>query len=90
MTDFFDRLAFDDARELEQLSRLSYDLREARKDVLAQQAAPDESALLAGIVAGRLAEHPAYEHYLAARILADQQTAVRAHLTDRLAKIQTP
>ena len=46
--------------------------------------AEDEAALLSRIEAGEVDEHPAYEHYLAARILADTRDATRAALAESL------
>ena len=44
------------------------------------------AALVPGLVPGAIDEHPAYEHYLAARILADTRETVRAVLAERLAE----
>ena len=72
------------ATEIEQLSRLIYELRENRNAVLKHHGAEDEAALLQQIQTGEVAEHPAYEHYLAARILADTRETVRTVLAERL------
>ncbi|MDA8128805.1 MAG: hypothetical protein M0Z73_08945 [Betaproteobacteria bacterium] len=84
MAGFFDYVDFDTATEIEQLSRLTYELRENRRTILDLHGVEDETALLQRIQAGELAEHPAYEHYLAARILADTRETARASLTERL------
>ncbi len=84
MVDFFEHVAFETATEIEQLSRLAYELRENHNAVLTHHGAEDEAALLHKIQAGEVAEHPAYEHYLAARILADTRETVRAALAERL------
>jgi hypothetical protein len=81
---FFDNLPHDQAAEIEQLSRLIYELREHRKDVLGLTGAADETALLERIGQAAVPEHPAYEHYLAARILADLHDTARAVLAERL------
>ena len=65
------------ALELEPLSRLVYEARETRRQVLDAVGASDEASLLARIAAAEIGEHPAYEHYLAARILADTHEAAR-------------
>ena len=80
MSNFFDKLPFETAAHMEQLSRLMYELRENHAQLLAQYSVADEAALLENIRDGRIAEHPAYEHYLGARILATARDAVRAEL----------
>ena len=42
---------------------------------------------LARIAAGEIDEHPAYEHYLAARILADTHAAARQVVGSKLQEI---
>ena len=86
MDSFFENLEYDDATELDQLSRLIYELRENRNAVLKPYGAEDEAALLQNIQAGTVDEHPAYEHYLAARILADTRETVRTIVSERLKK----
>lgn len=84
MADFYANIDPDDATELEQLSRLIYELRDNRDAVLASYGVRDEIALLERIYSGQIPEHPAYEHYLGARILADTRETVRAMLSDCL------
>ena len=86
MADFFENLEYDEATEIEQLSQLSFELRENRNAVLKPYGIEDETALLQQIQTGAVAEHPAYEHYLAARILADTRETVRAIVGERLKK----
>jgi len=81
MADFFENLEYDEAMELQQLSRLIYELRENRNAALKSYGAEDEAALLQKIESGAVDEHPAYEHYLAARILADIRATVRARVS---------
>ena len=66
------------------MARLAYELRENRNAILKHHDAENEAALLQQIQTGQVAEHPAYEHYLAARILADTRETVRAALAERL------
>lgn len=80
MKNFFEGFDYDDAELIESLSLLTYELRENRKLLLEQHGVEDEEALLDKITAGEIAEHPAYEHYLSARILVATRNAVRDEL----------
>lgn len=84
MADFFKDLEYGTALEIEQLSRLTYELRENRTAVLTQYDAHDAAALLEQIGSGAVAEHPGYEHYLAARILEQTRDAARTLMADKL------
>ncbi|HEX5676021.1 MAG TPA: hypothetical protein VFX83_11595 [Azonexus sp.] len=84
MANFFENLEQDAATELELLSQLIYELRQNRNAVLQLHGAEDEAALLQQIQAGEVDEHPAYEHYLAARILTDTRETVRTVVAERL------
>lgn len=84
MPSFYDSLEPEQAEEIESLSQLTYELRENRAAVLQSHGVADEPALLARIRAGEVDEHPAYEHYLAACILADTREAVRTLIAQRL------
>lgn len=87
MPGFFESVEPEVAAELEQLSRLMYELRENCSSVLASYQADDAAALLAQIQSGDVGEHPAYEHYLSIRILGDVRAAVRALLRERLKEV---
>ena len=84
MTNFFENLDYDTAEEIQQLSRLMYELRDNYASVLKLHDAEDETALLLQIQNGTTAEHPGYEHYLAAKILADTRETVRTVLSESL------
>lgn len=84
MDPLYDRLQPEAAQQAQQLSRLIYEARENRRRVLDAFGAADEDMLLQRIADGSVAEHPAYEHYLAARILADTQRAARTALSELL------
>lgn len=86
MTDFFEGLDYEVAEEIQNLSHLTYQLRENRKAILDAYGVADEAALLDHIRTGAVAEHPGYEHYLAARILDDTRETVRGVLAERLAE----
>lgn len=87
MSNFFESLEFEEAEEIDQLSRLAYELRENRSAILTPHGVDDEAALLQKIQTGAVDEHPAYEQYLAARILADTRETVRAVVAERLKEI---
>mgnify|MGYP000568954540 CR=1 FL=1 len=87
MANFFENLDPETADELEQLSRLNYELRENRRALLGAHGADGDAALLRLIKDGAVAEHPAYEHFLAARILAETRETVRALLDERLKEV---
>ena len=78
----------EDALEIEQIARLMYEVRTARDNLLAGLGAADPEQALARISKGELAEHPAYEHYLSARILTDLGTQLRADLAARIEESQ--
>lgn len=84
MNPIYDSLPPERALEIEQIARLIYETRENRRKVLDALGAADEQGLLAGIASGDVAEHPAYEHYLAARILADTHEAARETMSQHL------
>lgn len=87
MDPIFDALPPDDALDLQRVTRLIYEARENRRAVLAAMGATDETELLARIAAGSIDAHPAYEHYLAARILADTHASARELVATRLQEI---
>lgn len=80
MADFYSDLEPGRAMALESLARLAYDTREARAGLLRYHGVENEDALLARIIEGAVPEHPAYEHYLAARILEQTRQAARAQI----------
>jgi hypothetical protein len=88
MANFFENLDPDAAAELDDLSRLIYELRENRNAVLDAHGAADAADLLQRIQTGDLPEHPGYEHYLAVRILADTLGTVRAAVAERLQEVR--
>jgi hypothetical protein len=90
MKNIFDKLEYEEAGQLDRLTRLIYELRENRSDILATHDVDDEQSLLNGIVADEIPEHPGYEHYLAARILAETREQARQLLADGIAEAQRP
>lgn len=89
MKSYFEGLDHDDAELIESLSRVTYVLRENRKTLLEQHGVEDEQALLDKITSGEISEHPAYEHYLSARILVDTRNSVRDELNHVLQGAKT-
>lgn len=80
MSSFFDKLPLEAAEQMEQMSRLVFELRENRKQLLQQHGVDDEEALLDLVCSGAVAEHPGYDHYLGARVLAEMREAIRGQL----------
>lgn len=86
MASFYDDIEPDDAQQLEQLARLIFELRENRDVILRTSGAADEIELLERIYNGTVPEHPSYEQYLSARILADTRETVRAMMAECLSE----
>lgn len=80
MAEFYQDLDPQVALGIERLARLAYELREARAGLLRYHDVADEAALLARIAGGQLPEHPAWEHYLAARIMEQARQAARRQI----------
>ena len=80
MSNFFDKLSLEAAEQVEQLSRLVFELRENRKQLLQQHGVDNEDALLDLVCSSAVAEHPGYDHYLGARVLAATREAIRSQL----------
>lgn len=78
MSNFFSRIEASQAIALDGLSRLAFQAREARAGLLRFHGVEDESGLRARILDGRLAEHPAWEHYVGARVLTVTRESARA------------
>ncbi len=89
MSNLFELLEPELAEEVESLTLLTYELRENRRAVLRSHGVADEAELLEKIRSGDAAEHPTYEHYLAARILDDTREAARALIVQRLKERNT-
>lgn len=87
MDPLYDALPPDDAEQVQRFSRLMYESREHRRTVLEAFGASSPDALLARIEAAEVAEHPAYEHYLAARILGDTHEIARTEVARILQEV---
>lgn len=84
MEPIYEALPPDVAAEVQQLSRLVYESREHRRAVLDAAGAGSAEELLERIVRAEVAEHPGYEHYLAARILGDTHDIARSLMAQAL------
>lgn len=84
MANYLKQVDYQLALDIEQLTRLMYDLRENRKAILAPYGVNDELALLEQIYTGKLSEHPAYEQYLALRIMVETQESARILVSEKL------
>lgn len=87
MANFFEKLDPEDALRVDRLAKLAFELRENRAALLRAYTVADEAELLERIRSGAVAEHPAYEHYLGARILAETREALRAELGEVLQEL---
>lgn len=85
MTNFFQNVPSEAAQQIDSLSRILYDLREDRKRILSAYGVTEEDRLLAMIAEGEVGEHPAYDHYIAAKTLAQTRTTIWEQLRDVLA-----
>jgi hypothetical protein len=87
MDPVYEQLPPDTAMEVQQVARLIYETRENRRTVLAAVGATDDAGLLERITSGDIAEHPAYEHYLAARILGETHEDLRRFMAETLQEV---
>jgi hypothetical protein len=65
-------------------ARTLYRMRESRKALLRRCCVSDEAVLLEKIRSGEVPEHPAYEHYLSARILDQGRQQLREEVLVQL------
>jgi hypothetical protein len=89
MSSFFDKMTAQDAEHVQGLTRLALELRDNRTKLLKQYETDDEDALLQKITTGQLDEHPTYEHYLSAMLLAQTREAIREDLKNYLREATT-
>jgi hypothetical protein len=80
MDSFFDRVEPQLAVEIAEVSRRMYDVREARKRLLADASCADVNELIAGLREGQLPEHPSYEAWLAAQLMRQHEDALQKAL----------
>ena len=87
MTHFLEGISPEDADSVDRLTKLTYELRENRKRLLQAYGAIDETRIEEGIRNGSLEEHPAYEHYLSAKILEMARESIRNDLKTYLKEL---
>ena len=87
MINFYEHLPIETTTEMEQMSRLMFELRENRNLLLRQYDVSTEPALLEKIISGEVPEHPAYEHYLGAQTLAKTRELVSTELKQLLKEL---
>jgi hypothetical protein len=80
VSNFFENLPYEGAQQLEQLSRLAFDLRENRAQVLQRHGVDSDEALLRLVHEGAVPEHPGYDDYLGVRVLEATREAVRSRM----------
>lgn len=85
MSNLFEGFPFSVAQQLEQLSRLAFDLREQRRRLLQRHGADSEEQLLQLVSEGAIARQPAYQDYLSARVLTETREGVRDQMKALLA-----
>ena len=88
MRSFYSNVTPELAQRIDALTRLVFELRENRNALLAGYGVIDEAQLLVKIRNGEVAEHPAYEHFLSATVLAASSAAARSELAELLAACQ--
>ena len=80
MNPFFEKIPYEEAEHIDRITKLSFELRENRLLVLERHAATNEAQLQQALLDGTVPEHPGYESYLSASILATIREAIRAEL----------
>lgn len=76
MNAFFERVEPQAAATLADVSRRMFDLREARKQMLADAGCEDAATMLAAVRDGLLPEHPGYAGWLAVCLMEDREHAL--------------
>ncbi len=87
--DHFDQLEPTQKMQLEVLSRLAFNTRDARAGLLAYHGVSDESVLRERIVSGEIDEHPGWEHYVGARAMTMLREAARAGMAGDSSPLDT-
>jgi len=80
MSNFFENIPYEDAEHIDSITKLTFELRENRLEVLKRQGVADEAQLKQAIIEGAVAEHPGYEDYLSASIIDATREVIRDDL----------
>ncbi|MEO6145657.1 MAG: hypothetical protein ABIT70_01140 [Sulfuriferula sp.] len=80
MSNFFENIPYEEAEHIDRMTKLTFELRENRLEVLKRHSVADEAQLKQTIVEGAAPEHPAYEDYLSASILDATREVIRHEL----------
>ncbi|MDA8328770.1 MAG: hypothetical protein M0Z83_07360 [Betaproteobacteria bacterium] len=87
MNDFFKGVSYEDAEHINSITKLSFELRENRLQVLGRHGVSGEVQLKGAIIEGVVPEHPGYEDYLSASILNMAREAIRQDLNAYLKEL---
>ncbi|MHB1173829.1 MAG: hypothetical protein ACYCZJ_01705 [Sulfuriferula sp.] len=80
MSNFFENIPYEEAEHIDRITKLTFELRENRLEVLKRHGVADEAQLKQAIIEGAVEEHPGYEDYLSASILDATREVIRDDL----------
>lgn len=80
MSNFFDNIPYEEAEHIDRMTKLAFELRENRLEVLDRHGVADEAQLKQAIIAGTAPEHAGYEDYLSASIIDATREIIRDDL----------
>lgn len=80
MSNFFENIPYEEAEHIDRITKLTFELRENRLEVLKRHGVADEAQLKQAIIEGAVLEHPGYEDYLSASILDATREVIRDDL----------
>ena len=80
MKSFFENIPYEEAEQIDRMTKFMYELRENRQHLLNQYGAENEEQIKLAIIKTYAAEHPGYEKYLSASILEETRQAIRQEL----------
>lgn len=84
---FFAGMNPDQATEIDRVAKAAFEMRENRKQLLEKYQVESEVELKEKIASGTVAEHPAYEDYLSAKLLREGYENIRAGLKEHLLEV---
>lgn len=80
MSNFFENIPYEEAEHIDRITKLTFELRENRLEVLKRHGVADEAQLKQAIIEGAVPEHAGYEDYLSANILDATREVIRDDL----------